>query len=226
MCRASVTEVTWPRHYIGFDFILEQILNLHSQRKTSETRSMKSLLGPKDKKKNPRDLCSYYSKPSHIEEKYYYKHSEHASQNFQERFKDRIRKLQSIAHVTKSYINIEVNVDDISEQHLSENQGLIARNKGRILVTGDYDKSWYFDNTVSYYITCNLANFQKTALSKCQHPYDDITLADGSTVIPDGTGTAPFLFYVNEHTEKILLSGVCYCSKLDTKLIFLGILNK
>ena len=77
----------------GFDFILEQILNLDSQCKTLEARSMKSLSRPKDKKKDPRDLCLYCSKPGHIKEKCYYKHPERASRNFRERFKDRIRDL-------------------------------------------------------------------------------------------------------------------------------------
>ncbi len=66
----------------GFDFILEQILNLETQRKGSEARSMKSSSKLKDKKKDPRDLCHYYSRPDHIREKRYYKHPEHASQNF------------------------------------------------------------------------------------------------------------------------------------------------
>ena len=150
-----------------FDFILEQIFNLDSQHKTSEARSMKSSSQPKDRKKNPGDLCPYCSRPGHIEEKCYYKHPERASQNFRERFKDRIRDLQSKAHATRSYIDVEVNIDDISEPHLFENRGLIAQNKGRILATGGHDKSWYFDNTASYYMIFDLADFQKATLSKC-----------------------------------------------------------
>lgn len=41
----------------GFDFILKQFLNLDTQRKSSEARSMKSSSKPKDKKKDPGDLC-------------------------------------------------------------------------------------------------------------------------------------------------------------------------
>ena len=73
-----------------FDFILEQILNLYNQRKTSEARSMKISSKPKDKRKNLRNLCPYCSRPGHMEEKCCYKHLERASQNFQEKFKDRI----------------------------------------------------------------------------------------------------------------------------------------
>ena len=86
----------------GFDFILEQILNLDTQWKNSEARFMKSSSKPKDKKKNPGDLCPYCSKPNYVEKKCYDKHPECASQKFRERFKDRIKELQSVANATKS----------------------------------------------------------------------------------------------------------------------------
>ena len=76
---------------------------------------MKSLSRPKDKKKDPGDFCHYRSRPGHIEEKCYYKHPEYASQNFRERFKDRIRELQSKAHETTSHIDVEVKIDNVSE---------------------------------------------------------------------------------------------------------------
>ena len=84
----------------GFDFILKQIFNLDTQRKGSETRSMKSSSKPKAKKKDPGDLWPYCSRPGHIEEKCYYKHPERASQNYRERFKDRIKELQSKANAS------------------------------------------------------------------------------------------------------------------------------
>ncbi len=130
----------------GFDFILEQILNLDTQRQSSEARSMKSLSRPKDRKKDPGDLCLYCSRPGHIEKKCYYKHPERASQNFREKFKDRIREFQSKAHATRSPINVKVNIDNVSEPHLSENRGLIAQNKEGVLPIGGNDKSWYFDS--------------------------------------------------------------------------------
>ena len=83
----------------GFDFILEQILSLDTQRKRSEDRSIKSSFKPKDKKKNLRDLFPYCSRPGHIGETCYYKHPELASQNFWKRFKDRIRELQSKTNI-------------------------------------------------------------------------------------------------------------------------------
>ncbi len=143
----------------GFDFILRQILNLDTQRKSLVARPMKSSLQPKNRKKNIEDLCLYCSKPVYIKEIYYYKYPERASQNFQERFKDRIKELQSKAHATRSHIEFEVNIDHVSEPHLSENQGLIALNKRRILATGGNDKSWYFDNAASYHMTFDLADF-------------------------------------------------------------------
>lgn len=67
---------------LGFDFILEQIFNLHSQCKISDTKSMKISFKLKDKKKNLKDFYPYCLRPSHIEEKFYYKHFKHASQKF------------------------------------------------------------------------------------------------------------------------------------------------
>ncbi len=75
-------------------------------------------------------------------------------------------------------------------------------------------------------MTFDLAGFQGANLTKCHYPSDDITLTDGSTIISDGIGKVPLLFFVNGHTERISLSSVCYCSKLDTKLISLGILDR
>lgn len=75
-------------------------------------------------------------------------------------------------------------------------------------------------------MTFDLADFQGASLTKCQHPQDDITLADGSRILPDGIGTVLLLFFVDEHIERISLSGVRYCSKLDTKLISLGMLDE
>lgn len=79
----------------GFDFVLELILNLDTQRNSTEARSMKNHSKPKHKKKDRGDLCPYCSRPGHVEEKCYYKHPERASQNFGERFKDRIKELQA-----------------------------------------------------------------------------------------------------------------------------------
>ena len=75
-------------------------------------------------------------------------------------------------------------------------------------------------------MTFDLADFQGATLLKYQHLQDNISLANRSTVIPDGIGTVPLLFYINRHSEKISLSSVCYCSKLDTKLISLGMLDR
>ena len=61
---------------------------------------------------------------------------------------------------------------------------------------------------------------------KYYYPKDNITLANESTILPDGIGTVLLLFCVNGHTEKISLSGIHYCSKLDTKLIFPGMFDK
>ena len=128
---------------------------------------MKISSKPKAKKKDLRDLCPYCSRSGHIEEKCYYKHPERASQNFRERFKDRIQELQSKANATRSHTNVEVNIDNASEHFSSENRGLIVQTKGRILATGGHDKNWYFDNAASYHMTFDVADFQESKLTKC-----------------------------------------------------------
>lgn len=80
--------------------------------------------------------------------------------------------------------------------------------------------------TSSYHMAFDLADFQESELTKCQHPRNDITLANGSTILSDGISTVHLLFCVNGQTAKISLSSICYCSQLDTKLISLGMLDR
>ena len=56
-----------------------------------------------------------------MEEKCYYKHLECASQNFRERFRDQIQKLQSKANTTRSHTNVKFDIDNAFEQLLSAN---------------------------------------------------------------------------------------------------------
>lgn len=120
---------------------------------------MKISSKPKDKKKDLRDFCLYFSRLDHIEEKYYYKHLQCISQNFQERFRDQIWVLQSKANAIRSYTNIEIDLDNTFKYFLSENQGFIVQAREKILATKRYDKNWYCKNVASYYMTFNLADF-------------------------------------------------------------------
>ena len=65
-----------------------------------------------------------------------------------------------------------------------------------------------------------------TDLQPCTSPQDDITLADGSIILPEGIGKVWFNFAVHGRTNRIFLSGVRYCTKLNTKLISLGMLDR
>lgn len=70
---------------VEFNFILEQILNLNTQKKGSKARSMKSVYKPRKKIKSnieSLDLYLYYSKPGHLKNKCYYKHLERVSDDF------------------------------------------------------------------------------------------------------------------------------------------------
>ena len=212
-----------------FDSILEQILNLDTQKKTSEARSMKSALKPKEKKKSstePSDLCPYCARPGHFEEKCYYKHSERTSEDFRQRFQNRIKELRFKANATKTQ-NGDKNDAENDKSTTLGNRGYVAQQKDVVLATGSHDPNWYFDNAASYHMTFDLANFDNAdSLTQCRHPQDDITLADGSVILPDGIDTITLLFRTKNSTEKIFLSGVRYCSKLDTKLISLGMLDR
>ena len=214
---------------VEFDSILEQILNLDTQKKTSEARSMKSVSKPKEKRKasvESLNLCPYCSRPGHPEEKCYYKYPERASEDFRLKFQTRIKDLRSKANATKTRINNQDHEHDTEVGPL-ENRSYIIQSKNSVLATGSHDWNWYFDNAASYHMTFDLADFiEPESLTKCQHPQDDITLADGSVILPDGIGTIALIFCNKGSAEKIFLSGVCYCSKLDTKLISLGMLDR
>ena len=74
-----------------FNSILEQILNLGTQKKVSKSRSIKSAFKAIETKKSTDysyPPCPYYSKNGHIKEKCYYKYPEQASQSFWDRFED------------------------------------------------------------------------------------------------------------------------------------------
>lgn len=82
---------------VEFDSILEQILNLDTQKKTSEARSMKSVSKQKEKRLasvESLNLCPYCSRPGHPEEKCYYKCPERASEDFRLKFQTRIKDLE------------------------------------------------------------------------------------------------------------------------------------
>ena len=212
-----------------FDSILEQILHLDTQKKRSEARSMKSALKLKEKKKSstePLDLCPYCSKPGHLEDKCYYKHPERASEDFRQRFQNRIKELRSKANAVRSQADNKDNTED-GESNTLGNRGYVAQQKDVALAAGRHDTNWYFNNAASCHMTYDLTDFNDPdSLIKCRHPQDDITLADGSVILPDGIGTITLTFRTKNSTEKIFLSGVRYCSTLDTKLISLGMLDR
>ncbi len=209
---------------LEFDSILEQILNLDTQKKASEALSMKSASKPKERKKassESSNLCPYCSKPGHPEEKCYYKHPERASEDFRLRFQNRIKELESKANAIRSQSSKD------EEEQSEANRIYIVNSKGAILATGQYDPDWYIDNAASYHMTYDLNKFEDpTTLTKFRHPEDKITLANGSVVPSDGIGIVSLVFCIKGSTERITLSGVWYCSKLDTKLISLGMLDR
>ena len=78
-----------------------------------------------------------------------------------------------------------------------------------VLSTESHDTSWYFDNAAFYHMSYDLKDFEDlTHLQTCISPQDNITLADGSVIFPDGIGKIWFNFEVNGQTNRIFLSGI------------------
>ena len=95
------------------------------------------------------------------------------------------------------------------------------------LATESYDSNWYFDNAASYHMSYDIHDFDNPIdLQLCTSPQDDITLADGSVILPEIIGKVWFNFTINGRPHRIFLSDVRYCIKLDTKLIPLGMLDR
>lgn len=75
-------------------------------------------------------------------------------------------------------------------------------------------------------MTFNPANFDDpNFLIQCRHSEDNITITDRSLIFLDRIDTITFIFCTKNFTEKIFFFKICYCNKLDIKLIFLGMLN-
>ncbi len=57
------------------------------------------------------------------------------------------------------------------------------------LATRSHDSNWYFDNAASYHMSYDIHDFDNlTDLQPCTSPKDNITLADGSVILPEGIG--------------------------------------
>ncbi len=81
-----------------FDSILEQVLSLDTQKKISESRSMRSASKATEAKKTPSSSmlsCPYCKKSGNTEDKCYYKHPKRASEGFRDQFEGRIVDLKS-----------------------------------------------------------------------------------------------------------------------------------
>lgn len=176
----------------------------------------------KKKKASPQssNLCQYYFKLGHPEEKCYYKYLERASKDFRQRFKNHIQEFESKTNT------IWTQGSQDKEKQSEINRIYVVQSKGTIMATGKLDPDWYFYNAASYHMTDNLDDFEDSAtLTKYCHPEDNIILANGSVILPNRIGTISLKFCIKGTIEKIPLLGIQYCSKFDIKLISLGILD-
>lgn len=75
-------------------------------------------------------------------------------------------------------------------------------------------------------MTYDMKDFESPdQLVLCISSQDNITLVDGYIILPDDIRKVWFSFEVSGSTKRHFLSEVRYCKKLDTKLIFLSMLN-
>lgn len=67
----------------------------------------------------------------------------------------------------------------------------------------------------------DLANFDNSDfLMQCCYHKNDINIADKFVIFSNRISTIVLTFYTKNFKEKIFLSRVCYCNRLDIKLIF------
>lgn len=103
---------------------------------------------------------------------------------------------------------------------------MVRQPASSVLSTGKHDSSWYFDNAAFYHMSYDLTDFEDPFnLQPCTSPQDDITLANGSVILSNGIGKIWLDFEIDGQTDRIFLSGVRYCIKLNTKFILLGMLD-
>lgn len=203
-------------------------LSLDTQKNVSESRYMKSASKATEAKKTSSSStlsCPYRKKSGHTEDKCYYKHPKRASEGFRERFKGRIADIKS-----RNQPSVRSSQDQETEALNDDRlRGYIVWTKPPIsaLATGSHDSNWYFDNGASYHMSCDIHDFDNPKdLQPCTSPQDNITLADGSDILPEGIGKVWFNSEVKGRPNRILLSCVRYCAELDTKLISLGMLDR
>ena len=143
-----------------FDSILEQVLSLDTQKKVSESRSMKSTSKATETKKSPSSStlsCPYCKKSGHTEDKCYYKHPERASEGFRERFKSRIADLKS-----RNQASVRSPQDQDTETVNDDRpRGYMVRTNlpTSALATGSHDSNWYFNNAASYHMSYDIHDF-------------------------------------------------------------------
>lgn len=120
-----------------------------------------------------------------------------------------------------------LNETDQMSATIDELQQLTKFHSNSKLFTAIYDTSWYFNNGLFYHITYDINDIESPAkLISCIFLQDNITIDDDFMIFPDSIGNVWFSFEVSGSTKCLYLSEVRYCKKLDTKHIFLGMLNR
>lgn len=73
----------------------------------------------------------------------------------------------------------------------------------------------------------DLTNFKDLNFrTKCHYLKNNIIIANESVIFSNRIGTVSLIFCIKDYVEKILLLEIQYCSKLNTKLISLKILDE
>ena len=153
------TESKGEKRKLNFDSVLEQLLSMGKDSPMRNNACLLKSFAPKSKDKGKSfsiETCSYCSKPGHTERNCYYKYPNKGGDTFRERNKEKIAKLKHAARHKNAK-------DRPGVAGLQNARGFVAQNL-TYFTSSAQDDGWYFDNAASFYITCNLADFEDQEL--------------------------------------------------------------
>ena len=211
------TESESEKKELDFDSVLEQLLSMSKDLPTRNDPRLLKTFAPKSKdkgKSSSNETCSYYSKPGHNERNCYYKYRNKGGDAFRERNKDKIAELLPDTRNAR---------DRPGVPGLRNARRFVAQNT-TFSTSSAQDDGWYFDNSASFHMTCDLANFKDQELVESSKD-DTIRSAFDQEERPQGVGRVWYNFVVDVVSELYYLDDVRWCPHLDTKLISLGLLD-
>lgn len=141
---------------LNFDFVLEQLLSMSKNLPFLYNFWSLKTFAPKPKNKSKsysNKTYLYCSKPGHNNHSYYYKQPKKRSDTFWEKQNDKISKLKRIA----GNKNSKKKLGTFGLHNVWE---FITINIVTHITNSSKDNKYYFDNTASFHMNYDLANFK------------------------------------------------------------------